>query len=286
LFNKLIALNSLLEEDIMKDTLYQVGDKLLVRSDLQIHPQEYKMHYTGIAFDCTKTMIDMGGKVVTVKDIDCGTYIIAENSGYYWTDEMFVGKVVDIKDYMDLNVGDTVLIRDDLEHGVDYKGGISTYISYDGEEAMLIVKGQLATIVHNYNDGDIDIDLLNNDYLWGYGMFEGKVIKRENVAVVVEEENGEMGGIMVEKNPVEVVEVNALANFSLVVEKVIFSEPATVLFYRVPDMNMDGHVEGVSDLKKVVAKCSPEDTYDKNQGMHVALLKATVKEAKKQIKLI
>ncbi|OME54080.1 hypothetical protein BSK59_15985 [Paenibacillus odorifer] len=74
-------------------TKYQVGDKVVVRSDLQ-EDEQYSMindSYTDIAVD---EMVERAGKTVTIAAIEpeAGhmSYSILEDSGYWsWTDEMF-----------------------------------------------------------------------------------------------------------------------------------------------------------------------------------------------------
>jgi hypothetical protein len=297
---------------------------------------------------------------------------------------MFVGKVVPIENHEDLEIGDLVLIRTDLEVGE----------SYDGEDAevdedMLQYQGKLAIITDNYEDGDFDINLDDEDNYWSTGMFVGKVVKpveveeattevaEEDLAEITEEFVSEVereevkvkdpsdireiedykykvgdkvriktgltegsydaekfnGGSTMYFNPsmarycgmeATVVKVNthngtytldidkedrtghwvwsigmldsivreshtlnAMAQFGLHIERVIFSEPATILFYRVPDIDpFSGLVLSMSDTKKVVAKCIEGDTFDKDTGLNVALYKALIKEATKQLRKI
>jgi hypothetical protein len=358
-----------------------------VREDL-----EYAQEYIGSeivtpqesAVKVVREMADSKGKILTIKYItDKGNYKVKE-MGWTFTDGMFVGKVVPIENHEDLEIGDLVLIRTDLEVGE----------SYDGEDAevdedMLQYQGKLAIITDNYEDGDFDINLDDEDNYWSTGMFVGKVVKPVEVeetpseedevgfAELVEEFVAEVereevkvkdpsdireiedykykvgdkvrikqglteghydaekfnGGSTMYFNPsmakycgmeATVVEVNryngtytldtekegrtgyyvwsvgmldsivkeshtlnAMAQFGLHIERVIFSEPATILFYRVPDIDQfSGLVLSMSDTKKVVAKCIEGDTFDKDTGLNVALYKALIKEATKQLRKI
>jgi len=76
--------------------------------------------------------------------------------------------------------------------------------------------------------------------------------------------------LVVEKKQ-EVVEFEkrGLAELGLYITRIIYNDPATVLFYEDP-------ITG--EEKKVVAKCHPDDTYDKELGKKVAILKAFHKE--------
>lgn len=58
--------------------------------------------------------------------------------------------------------------------------------------------------------------------------------------------------------------------------KIIYQDPATIVFYK--------NHRGVD--RKVVAKCSYEDLYDRSIGLRVALLKALKKEAQKELATI
>lgn len=57
--------------------------------------------------------------------------------------------------------------------------------------------------------------------------------------------------------------------------KVIYNDPATIFFYKDPITGKE---------KKVVAKCHPDDIYDKEVGRRVAILKALYKEIPRIIK--
>jgi hypothetical protein len=304
--------------------------------------------------------------------------------GWTFTDGMFVGKVVPIEDYSELEEGDIVVIREDLVVGEDYDGEDAHV-----EEDMLKYQGKVALITYNHNDGDFDIDVDNDDFFWGVGMFSGKVVKPvveeevEDSEPMTDEEPTEVEAVeekMSAKDPkanraiedykykvgdkvrilddleeghyeaeklnddsstmyfnpkmdkysgmeATVIKVNthngtytldidkedstgqwvwsigmleevippvreahtlnAMAQFGLHIERVIFSEPATILFYRVPDIDpFSGLVLSMSNTKKVVAKCIEGDTFDKDTGLNVALYKALIKEATKQLRKI
>lgn len=356
-------------------TLYQVGDKLLVREDLEtgkIYNSE-----NGTGNDVTLDMMKVKGKIVTVKDNASGQYTLYE-APYCWTDEMFVGKVVEIGHNSDLVEGDYVLIREDLEEDDEF-GDEETTVYEDMVEHV----GKVAKVTSNFDDDDFELDVDDEENYWHKLMFVGKVIMREDTPEVeaveeveadkpfIREEVAEapftkkgkrekadytfqVGDEVIIKSDLEegrydsettydkddtlyfnprmakylgqkakvtginiingaynlditgtqwhwsigmldavkpkVVEnetINAMAQMQLYIERVIFNEPATVLFYRVPDIDpANGMVKSYSNVKKIVAKCSPEDEFDKNQGIHVALLKAIMKETHKELRKI
>ena len=66
---------------------YQVGDKVLVRSDLE----EDKIYGDGVVMS---DMLFFRGKIVTIEHVDhsCCYRIKEDPDQWHWTDEMFVGK--------------------------------------------------------------------------------------------------------------------------------------------------------------------------------------------------
>lgn len=97
---------------------YKVGDMVRVRSDLKIADScaEY-------GIEVNHKMVDMAGKIVTIKDVGCEYYKINECS-HLWTDKMFEGcvKKPSREDLLKMPVG-TKIITD--------KG--NEYV-YDGED--------------------------------------------------------------------------------------------------------------------------------------------------------
>lgn len=66
---------------------YKVGDKVKIREDLIIGK-----YYGGESF--VPEMAKFRGKIVTIRDIDCGEYTIEEHKfGWHWSDEMIKCKV-------------------------------------------------------------------------------------------------------------------------------------------------------------------------------------------------
>lgn len=63
---------------------------------------------------------------------------------------------------------------------------------------------------------------------------------------------------------------------TIFVEKVIYNNPATILFYR--QSPYDGK------LKKVIAKCKDEDVYSKQKGLDICLAKAFKREMENVLK--
>lgn len=73
----------------MGRTLYNVGDKVIVREDLQ-EDEDYKMD-NGSSDCATLHMTTFRGRVVTIsKSTEFGYEIFEDNERWNWTDEMFV----------------------------------------------------------------------------------------------------------------------------------------------------------------------------------------------------
>ena len=69
---------------------YKVGDKVRVRSDLELHRDYYMSDLSGAA--CViRSMIALRGKVVVIEGRD-GVFYRITGSVYNWTDTMFSGK--------------------------------------------------------------------------------------------------------------------------------------------------------------------------------------------------
>lgn len=92
------------------------------------------------------------------------------------------------------------------------------------------------------------------------------------------------------KNKMEVVEVGESSFLPIFVEKVIFNDPATILFYRLPMRNTKtGEFEKWSDKTyKVVSIANADlgDVYDKETGFHVCMLKAFRRRIDKELRKI
>lgn len=68
---------------------YRIGDKVIVRRDLDIN-KRYFMEDASGSNDVTTEMLELCGKQVEIIDIVYGQYRIDElDYGYRWTDEMF-----------------------------------------------------------------------------------------------------------------------------------------------------------------------------------------------------
>ena len=89
-----------------------------------------------------------------------------------------------------------------------------------------------------------------------------KMIYREEVTTV----------FPVRRNKVHVDNLS----LNIKIKEIIFNRPATILFYE----NLSG------ERCKVVAKCHPNDYFCKNKGIEIAIRKAFIQEAQKQIKQI
>ncbi|MCY9737547.1 hypothetical protein M5X17_27980 [Paenibacillus alvei] len=64
------------------------------------------------------------------------------------------------------------------------------------------------------------------------------------------------------------------ANIEIEIVKVIYNNPATIMFYK---------ARGSNEVKKIVSKAMPTDIYYKDKGLHVCLLKAHIKECKNEL---
>ena len=133
---------------------YKIGDKVLVRSDLE----EGKIYGDEVVMS---DMLFFRGKIVTIEHVDhpCCYRIKEDPDQWHWTDEMFIP----VTKY---NIGDKVLVRKDLIIGTQY--GSNTF-NLD----MYPFKGEIVTIY----------DIVNNEYrikedsqncFWTNEMFSGK----------------------------------------------------------------------------------------------------------------
>jgi hypothetical protein len=70
---------------------------------------------------------------------------------------------------------------------------------------------------------------------------------------------------------VESIPFRSIVGIGMETEKVIIHDRTTILFYRDP---------ATRKMEKAIAKCHPDDTFDKDIGIQVATLKALQKVAK------
>lgn len=102
---------------------YKAGDKVRLRSDLEVGEYYGTMHYSHGMFAAHKP-----GDVVTIREIYdssiLNTYYVEGNSKPWWTDEMFSGLVIDAEPVSQqpqqgrkYKPGDRVKIREDLTKG-------------------------------------------------------------------------------------------------------------------------------------------------------------------------
>lgn len=128
--------------------------------------------------------------------------------------------------------------------------------------------------------------------------YEGKVTEIEKIDRVlgdycyfIKADNGswkwtdEMLELVKEKPENEILKINGFSSMGIKVSHVIFNGNATILFYQTPVVE-NNVVKGYSKLRKVVAKCMPEDEFNRNIGIQVCTIKAFKKELNRELKKI
>lgn len=70
---------------------YQPGDRVIVREDLKDGEQYCMSDNKAYAANAVYAMTRFAGQAVTIRGFFSGRYLIEEDSGWVWTDEMFVG---------------------------------------------------------------------------------------------------------------------------------------------------------------------------------------------------
>lgn len=158
-------------------------------------------------------------------------------------------------------VGDKVSISERVKTESGLPFGVS--------EAMVELVGKVATVVRvdsttrKGTDAVYKLDIDGGEWSWSLPMLESA------------------------KTPVEVVLIEEEVHNPIFVERVIHSDPATILFYKARNVDWDsGTFQGYSKTRKVVAKCAPDDEYNKETGFNVAVLKAYKREAEREIRKI
>lgn len=71
--------------------------------------------------------------------------------------------------------------------------------------------------------------------------------------------------------------------FVTTLEKVIYKEPATIVFYSQDNYDEYGKVIAKGKTRKMVTRCHPDDVYDKKRGLDLAVHKIIRKEADRLI---
>ena len=74
-------------------TKYKPGDRVVVRSDLE-RRKYYMEHDKSVSNSAVGSMLRFSGKIVTIRHIVYGKYVIEELPGFYWTDEMFESSLI------------------------------------------------------------------------------------------------------------------------------------------------------------------------------------------------
>lgn len=144
-------------------------------------------------------------------------------------------------------IGEKVTIRKDLEQGINYIMYNDDTVSDVVNSSMMSMVGEEA-VIERYSGGKYR--LAGVGYNWTDEMLEDN------------------------KQPYEVSDLEFTASIAIEVKRVIYADPATIVFYTLGDGDK---------IKKSVAKCSPADEFDKEKGKAVAILKAFQKEARKEI---
>jgi hypothetical protein len=160
---------------------------------------------------------------------------------------------------MKYKVGDKVRVKSDLVNGKYYENEANHVGIYFNKD-MMEYRGKIVTIsqvVHGSGVYRIKED--GRTWAWSIGMFE-------------------------EVEKPEVVEINGSALTGVYVTKVIYNNPATIVFYHRVDVENNRPKIDRSKVYKSVAICKEGDVYDKQKGLEVALLKATIKECTKKLK--
>lgn len=153
-----------------------------------------------------------------------------------------------------LKVGDKVRVREDLVVGEIYKMSDSVYTDrFIGR--MNDLKGKIVTICYAGSYYGIEEDGHN----WTDDMFEHITVPKKEKPKSTKEE----------------VEMKRQFIGVTFVDKVIFNDPATIVYYK---------ETGSSELKRVVAMCDKDDTFDKEKGFAVALAKVKLRQAEKEYK--
>lgn len=67
---------------------YKLGDEVMIRPDLKVGKKYYMNDHLS-SIHATHGMVDRSGEIHTISDIRFGRYIIDDDKGYLWADEMF-----------------------------------------------------------------------------------------------------------------------------------------------------------------------------------------------------
>lgn len=272
-----------------KETAYQAGDLVLMRKDLQVG-EFYGMFGSerkGYLFNCL--MGNLGLKIVEINKVEpSGRYYdLFEGSGYSYVDEMFAGKILPINNYEELKAGDKLVVSHTDETVIEfYNGAVIEYISSDGE---LVSAGLLG------EDGNYGLAIFHKSSILGLlhnptNLYCELTPEDENCSDgSLHNEALAVGVVAVEKEIVEVVEAvttdvineEHVTNFPLHVVKIIFSNPATIVFYKTAFGN---ELADDDKIRKIVAKANGTDVYDKGKGLDIAMFKAYQRESARILK--
>lgn len=258
---------------------YQVGDMVLIRKDLEVD-KRYKMHNS----DERNTFVDdmQNVRISSVIQLLIGGYSLVD-VGYIWTDEMFEGKIVPVTfdGVFDKSAKGNVKYGDEI---------VVTPYNKDIEDEFL---GKVVTYLEiDKLTGYVKVDIGGNYAYFLKTHILGKLVR----PTIEAQEAPKAQEAMVEapeapeaphKDKMEVLEMNdTLIPFNIKLERVIFNNPATIIFYKSGKVTPEGYFVDSDKLLKVVAKVSDGDVFDKSRGLDICLLKAFNRESAKMLKAV
>lgn len=136
---------------------YKVGDRVRVRSDLEVSSIDEEIKKYGVSLN--SEMVSMGGKVVTISDTN-GKYYNIRGCDYLWADETFEGYAGKItkEELFNMPIGTKIITDKGKEFVFDEE-------SFINEDAL----------IYDYNIDD-SLNLIDDSY---YGTKIVKVLEPE-----------------------------------------------------------------------------------------------------------
>lgn len=93
-----------------------------------------------------------------------------------------------------------------------------------------------------------------------------------------------LGSIAQNEDEIEVIEEKSLFHADFLIEKIIYNNPVTVVFYRNARQTGDFQCEAEDKLRKVTARCMDNDVYDKEVGLSICFNKMMKRESERNLK--